>query len=138
MKVVTKDQANATQNPMKGPLSQSLIDECRNKLLEKKEQLLNLSRTMQEEYKGRDKRGDEVDQSLEVLAEHQLFSNQERIKLQLMEIEFALSRIEGGSFGICEETEESIEIERLRAIPWTRLSIEGAEIREALRKRFAR
>ena len=123
---------------MKGPLSQSLIDECRNKLLEKKEQLLNLSRTMQEEYKGRDKRGDEVDQSLEVLAEHQLFSNQERIKLQLMEIEFALSRIEGGSFGICEETEESIEIERLRAIPWTRLSIEGAEIREALRKRFAR
>ena len=41
-------------------------------------------------------------------------------------------------FGICEETEEVIEPERLRAIPWTRLSIEGAEIRESVNKRYAR
>ena len=45
--------------------------------------------------------------------------------------------MEQGIFGICEETEEQIEIERLLALPWTRLSIEGAEIREAVRKRFA-
>ena len=40
--------------------------------------------------------------------------------------------------GTVEETEELIEPERLRAIPWTRLSIEGAEIRESLTKRYAR
>ena len=36
------------------------------------------------------------------------------------------------------ETEEEIEPERLRALPWTRLSIEGAEIRESMTKRYAR
>ena len=54
-----------------------------------------------------------------------------------MEIEFALARIEQGTYGICEETEEPIEVERLLAIPWTRLSIEGAEIREVMTKKYA-
>jgi DnaK suppressor protein len=55
-----------------------------------------------------------------------------------MEIEFALARIENGTFGICEETSEMIESERLKAIPYTRLCIEGAEIREMRSKKFAR
>ncbi len=55
-----------------------------------------------------------------------------------MEIEGALGRIEKGLYGVCEETEEIIEAERLLAIPWTRLSIEGAEIRESLGKKYAR
>ena len=50
----------------------------------------------------------------------------------------ALSRIDSGTYGICEETEEVVEAERLLAIPWTRLSIEGAEIRESLNKRYAK
>jgi DnaK suppressor protein len=62
----------------------------------------------------------------------------ERLRKQLVEIEMALARIENGNYGICEETEELIEEERLVAIPWTRLSIEGAEIRESLTKRYAR
>jgi DnaK suppressor protein len=62
----------------------------------------------------------------------------ERLRAQLFEIDSALGRIENGSFGLCEETEEAIEPERLRAIPWTRLSIEGAEIRESMNKRYAR
>jgi DnaK suppressor protein len=56
----------------------------------------------------------------------------------LSEIESALGRIESGIFGLCEETEEPIEAERLLAIPWTRLSIEGAEIRESMNKRYAK
>jgi len=55
-----------------------------------------------------------------------------------MEIEMALGRIENGTYGICEETEEPIETDRLLAIPWTRLSIEGAELRESLGRRYAR
>ena len=57
---------------------------------------------------------------------------------QLLEIEMALARIEQGTFGFCEETEEPIESERLLAIPWTRLSIEGAEMREAVGRKYAR
>lgn len=136
MKLVSNQPAIQSQNT--GPMTAEVLAECREKLLEKKMQILNQSRSMMQEYQSRDKSGDEVDQSVEVLAEQQFFSTQERLRFQLMEIEYALARIENGTFGICEETEEFIELERLRAIPWTRLSIEGAEMREALEKRFAR
>lgn len=79
--------------------------------------------------------GDEVDQTMAQLEENSMIINQTRIRQQLLDIEFALGKIENGTFGICEETDEPIEIERLKAIPWTRLSIEGAELREAYEKR---
>jgi DnaK suppressor protein len=82
--------------------------------------------------------GDEVDQTVAQLAENHFLISQERMYIQLLEIDQALARIENGTYGICEETEEPIEIERLFAIPWTRLSIEGAEIQEAMLRKFAR
>ena len=121
-----------------GALPEKLINECRDSLLQTKESLIHRRQNLKAEYMKRDKSGDEVDQSVEILAEHQYLSSQQRITQQIIEIENALARIEHGLYGYCEETEELIEIDRLRAIPWTRLSIEGAEIREALKKRFAR
>lgn len=41
----------------------------------------------------------------------------------LIEIEEALRRIADGTFGICELTSEPIELERLKAIPYTRYSL---------------
>lgn len=120
-------------------ISEKLVTECRSKLLASKQDILNRvkearSNLDQNEEKG----GDEGDQTVRVLAEQEFLSMHERLRSQLMEIESALARIENGSFGFCEETEEEIEPERLRAIPWTRLSIEGAEIRESMDKRYAR
>lgn len=120
-------------------ISEKLVTECRTKLLHAKQDILNRvkearSNLDQNEEKG----GDEGDQTIRVLAEQEFLSMHERLRSQLMEIESALARIENGSFGYCEETEEEIEPERLRAIPWTRLSIEGAEIRESMNKRYAR
>lgn len=40
----------------------------------------------------------------------------------LYEIDQALNRIFDGTYGICELTGEPIEVDRLRAIPWTRFS----------------
>ncbi|MBX7230898.1 MAG: TraR/DksA family transcriptional regulator [Bdellovibrionales bacterium] len=121
-------------------LPKEMIEQCRKKLLEVKSEILNRVRESrmdlynQDDYKG----GDEGDQTMRALAESEFLSMHERLRQQLMEIETALSRIERGTYGICEETEEPIERERLLAIPWTRLSIEGAEIREAVRRRYAR
>ncbi len=123
---------------MVSSLSEKLISECREKLLQMKREILNRVRTSKYEFQSLDKGSDEADQSMAVLAENDFLSSQARLKEQLMEIEFALARISNGTFGICEETEERIEVERLRALPWTRVSIEGAEIREALRRKFAR
>ncbi len=119
-------------------ISQQLISECRGKLLQTKADLLNRVKESRSDLHNDDRGGDEADQTVRVLAEAEFLNRHERLRTQLIEIESALARIEGGSFGVCEETEEIIEPERLRAIPWTRLSIEGAEIRESMTKRYAR
>ncbi len=43
----------------------------------------------------------------------------------LVDVVDAIRRIERGTYGICEITGKPIESARLRAIPWTRYSIEG-------------
>ncbi len=121
-------------------VNSSLITQCKKKLLDAKTEILNRVReSRQDLYNSEDaKGGDEGDQTMRALAESEFLSMHERLRKQLMEIEMALSRIEQGLYGVCEETEEPIEADRLLAIPWTRLSIEGAEIRESVQKRYAR
>ena len=123
---------------MKNVITEQILQECRRKLITSKQELLNRFRTAQREYVATEKTGDEGDQSVAHITEHSFLVTQERMRNQLLEIEMALGRIEQGTFGICEETEEPIEADRLLAIPWTRLSIEGAELREAVSRRFAR
>lgn len=119
-------------------ISEKLIGECRQKLVQAKTDILNRVKEARQSLDNDDRGGDEADQTIRVLAEAEFLNMHERLRSQLFEIESALGRIENGSFGQCEETEEPIEPERLRAIPWTRLSIEGAEIRESVNKRYAR
>lgn len=119
-------------------ISQTLVNECKATLLRTKAEILNRVKEARSQLDTDDKGGDEADQTVRVLAEAEFMNMHDRLRGQLMEIESALGRIENGSYGICEETEEVIEPERLRAIPWTRLSIEGAEIRESVNKRYAR
>lgn len=119
-------------------ISSGIVQECRQKLMQAKMDLLNRVREARMDLTNEEKGGDEADQTVRVLAEAEYLNRAERMRVQLVEIESALARIENGTFGICEETEEIIEVERLRAIPWTRLSIEGAEIRESMNKKYAR
>ena len=112
-------------------LSTETINICKEKLITLKKDLLNRTRDLRNAFVSNDKSsGDEIDQAVAFLAEHNFLVAQERVRVQLMEIEFALARIEQGVFGFCEETQEPIEVERLLTIPYTRLSIEGAELRE--------
>ena len=122
-----------------GPASEKLVKECKERLLSTKSEILNRVKEARLNLDTNDdKGGDEADQTMRVLAEQEFLNMHDRLRTQLIEIESALARIQNGSFGICEETEEKIEPERLRAIPWTRLSIEGAEIRESVNKRYAK
>ncbi len=45
----------------------------------------------------------------------------------LHQIDAALERIENGTYGVCVVTGKPIPEERLEAIPWTDVTIEGAE-----------
>ena len=126
-------------NQVTSTLNETFVRECRTRLLEMKSDLLNRVRVAMREFESRDRGGsNEGDMTMAILAENDFLSAQERMKERIVEIENALARIERGNYGICEETDEPIEVERLRALPWTRLSIEGAELREALNRRFAR
>ena len=119
-------------------IRKGLLEDCKSLLLGAKEDILNrVADTRLHLNMPSEKGGDEGDQTVRALAESEMLGMHNRLRSRLIEVEYALARIETGSFGYCEETEELIEEDRLRAIPWTRLSIEGAEIRESLKKRFA-
>ncbi len=114
------------------------MQNCKAKLLKVKSDLLNRAKQAADHFNQIDKAsGDEIDQSAAHQEEHTFLINQSRIKQQLLEVESALGRIEMGNYGVCEETGEKIEQERLLALPWTRLSIEGAEIRENAQKKYS-
>ncbi|MDR2435846.1 MAG: TraR/DksA C4-type zinc finger protein [Puniceicoccales bacterium] len=51
----------------------------------------------------------------------------------LTEIEKAIERIHGGTYGICEATGLPIEARRLEAVPFTRFSVNGQEEQERLK-----
>ena len=119
-------------------VSEEIKKECRKRLLNMKQEILNRFRSAQQSFSQTERTGDEIDLTVAQQEEHSFLVNQERLRHQMLEVEMALARIEQGSFGICEETEEAIEEDRLLAIPWTRLSIEGAELREAMNRKYAR
>ncbi len=121
-----------------GAVPEKILTLCREKLIATKSDLLNRIRDNYHEYRSRDTGGDETDQAVDVLAERQFLINKDRLRFQLLEIEIALAKMERGIYGVCEETDEPIEVERLLSLPWTRLSVEGAEIREDLSKRRAK
>ena len=47
----------------------------------------------------------------------------------LKEIDSALDRVEGGTYGECEGCGEAINPERLKAIPWARYCVPCQELR---------
>ena len=64
---------------------------------------------------------------------YNLLSNQKEI---LAEIDAAITRIKNGTYGVCETTGEQIPATRLEAIPFTRYTKEGQEIKEIENKRI--
>ena len=115
--------------------SEEFIASCKKKLLKIKEDILNeLKLTKKSLNDSSDRGGDEIDQTTRISDERNIQLRVIRRHQKLQEVEQALARMEDGRYGICEETEEYIEEERLRAMPETSLSIEGAEIRENKRE----
>jgi len=79
---------------------------------------------------------DETDHAAAMVQQNVALNVQERDRFLLKEIDYALSKIEEGSYGLCEDTEEKIDEGRLDAQPWTRYCVEAAEVREKRAKRY--
>ncbi|MDR1432748.1 MAG: TraR/DksA C4-type zinc finger protein [Puniceicoccales bacterium] len=72
-------------------------------------------------------RHDGTDQEIESFDSEFAISLMANEQEALTEIEEAIQRIYGGTYGICELTGKSIEAQRLLAVPFARYSIEGQQ-----------
>ena len=103
----------------------------RGKLLAWKEEILKEAKetlvTLQSESENHpdiaDRASSETDRAIELRA-------RDRQRKLISKIEAALSRIEDGSYGYCEETGEPISLKRLEARPIATLSLEAQERHE--------
>lgn len=115
------------------------LEKFKQKLLEKRSAILNRSSGLQEHLKlSTDDLADESDHAAAVIQQGVALEVAERERMLLKEIDNALAKFEDGSYGFCEDTGEPIEEGRLNAQPWTRFSVEAAELREHKARRFAR
>ena len=81
----------------------------------------------------RERGGDQADQVNQMREETHYTVRLKRDSRLLDMVMQALERMENGRYGICDETQEVINEKRLLSLPWTTLSIEGAEIEESSR-----
>jgi DnaK suppressor protein len=125
-----------TTNAYKPSESEAFMNErqrdyFRRKLLGWKEEILRESRetlaALQTESENHadvaDRASSETDRSIELRA-------RDRQRKLISKIDSALSRIDDGTYGYCEETGEPISLKRLDARPIATLSIEAQERHE--------
>jgi DnaK suppressor protein len=107
----------------------------RRKLLHWREEILRGSNETLRQLKEEDNRLADMSDwaSFETERNFQLRARDRERKL-LSKIDEALRRIEDGSYGFCEETQEPIGIKRLEARPIATLSIEAQERHERREK----
>jgi len=108
------------------------FEQVRTMLLEQKREILQKIRGRKGESV--DQRGDFIDIATDSL-EHELnyiFEEREREKLQ--NIDEALKRIKEGNYGECDECGDDIELERLLALPFTRLCLDCKAKQERQKK----
>lgn len=96
-------------------------------LSETSETLLHLQEGGLQEADIADRASLETDRSLEL-------RTRDRARKLISKIDDALKRIEEGTYGYCEETDEPISLKRLEARPIATLSIEAQERHERLER----
>ncbi|MBI2522218.1 MAG: TraR/DksA family transcriptional regulator [Bdellovibrio sp.] len=108
------------------------IVQQKNRLLEMRREVLNKIHAQDKEDIAvpPEEMIEEGDIAQTFLSQELSFELRERELRRLREIDTALAKIEDGTYGICEETDEPISRKRLEKMPWTRLSIQAAEQEE--------
>ena len=96
-------------------------------LRESTETLVHLQEDTVQEADLADRATLETDRSIEL-------RTRDRERKLIQKIDDAMRRIEDGSYGLCEETNEPISIQRLEARPIATLSLEAQERHERLER----
>lgn len=107
------------------------------RLREDKARLLNHTEKKEDLTMSTDDLADEVDLASSELNQNVALRLRDRERSLLQKIEIALSKIDGGTFGVCDSCEEPIEIKRLEARPVAELCIRCKEAEEQEEKIYA-
>jgi DnaK suppressor protein len=122
--------------PLRERISKQDLDYIRNKLLERKRELLGSFNQIEAEHLGtRDnaasRGGDEADQATASLTAEISLRLAESESKELREIADALKKIADGNYGICEATGQAIDVRRLKFLPSCRLCLDAQKKLEA-------
>lgn len=98
----------------------------RKRLLESAQSALSFARERDRDRVGRDSLDESTDEAMYATK----LRLHDREKFLLIKIDAALGRMERGEFGMCEDCEEPIGVERLKARPVTTLCIQCKSERE--------
>jgi DnaK suppressor protein len=114
----------------KSPFSAKELNEFKEQLTEKKTHLIKEIQEKQEELTNGDKDevGDMADLATELIERELNMSLSESDRARLEEIDAALERIKGKSYGICVDTGEVINKARLKAVPEALRTLAAQEI----------
>lgn len=86
----------------------------------------------------RDAGGDECDAADAGVEAVRTIGVADVVRHQAAEIRAALRRIESGEYGYCEASGDEIGLERLKAVPWARFSVEAQARKEQVNRLMGR
>lgn len=119
-------------------MDQKSLNKFKKLLLEEKQKVMNNSRKNLDDIKvDVDDLPDETDLAASEISQNLAFKLRDRERMLLSKIDQALAKIDEGTFGVCEDCEEPIEVKRLEARPVSSLCIACKEREEHREKIFA-
>ena len=116
------------------------MEKFKSLLLQAKIKIMNsgILRSNEDLTVSTDDLSDEADLASSVITQQVTFNMRQRELGKLKAIDEALWRIEQGSYGHCEECDETIGEKRLENQPWTTLCITHAEEQERESQKFTK
>lgn len=121
-------------------MDKAKIEKFKMLLLHAKVKIMNggILRSTEDLTVSSDDLSDEADLASSVINQQVTFNMRQRELLKLKSIDEALYRVEQGSYGHCDECDESIGEKRLENQPWTTLCITHAEEQERENQKFTK
>ena len=119
-------------------MDKAKIEKFKALLLQAKVKIMNggILRITEDLTVSSDDLSDEADLASSVINQQVTFNMRQRELVKLKAIDEALYRVEQGSYGHCDECDESIGDKRLENQPWTTLCITHAEEQERENQKF--
>ena len=117
-------------------LTKEQLEYFRGKLLNWKAELLKESDGARETLEGNSNEADPFDSASNIANQSLELRTKDRARKLIHKINQAITRIDDGTYGYCEETGEPIGLKRLEARPIATLCIEAQERHEKKEKEY--